>query len=197
MSRYVVVCLAAALAGLTLTTSVSLLGAWSPVADAFAHLRMHMAAAALLIAAAAVLLDPRVALAGVLLALVNVGSSLAYDRAPQAVGSGGPGLKVMTVNVLYTVDNDDQIVAQIEAERPDVVLFQELTRKRRRLLERLEQTYPWQVSCGGSRARPLAGPWPCDVAIVSRLRWEASAAEPVGSAFTKFAWARFNSSATS
>jgi endonuclease/exonuclease/phosphatase (EEP) superfamily protein YafD len=184
------ICVLISLTGLGLATAASLLGPWSVLADAFSHFRMHMAAGSLLLAGIAVALagksvDPRLFGAALLIALINAGLSLAYDWAPRVASAGGPTFKVLTINVLHRVNNDDEILAQIAVEQPDVVLFQELNRARRSLLQRLQASYPHQISC--------AGTWTCDVAIVSRHPWEAAKAEPVSyqGHSAKLAWARF------
>ena len=125
----------------------------------------------------------QLATVAVIICMVNLGLAFTYDRSPHVASSGGTPLKVMTVNVLHRVDNDDQIVAQIRAENPDVVFFQELIGARQGLLKRLEALYPWQISCTGA--------WRCDVAIISRHRWLTAQARPVGESMTKLAWARF------
>jgi endonuclease/exonuclease/phosphatase (EEP) superfamily protein YafD len=171
------------LAGLAIATAAGLLGPWSIVADAFSHFRFHIALLALLLTAAALHIDWRLAAVGAFIAAANVALALTYAQAPRAVSAGGTAFKVMTINVLYRADNDARIIAQIEAENPDLVFFQELTKDRLDLLGSLKGRYPWQITC--------AGAWRCDVAIVSRHRWETAQAQPVGAAQTKMAWARF------
>jgi endonuclease/exonuclease/phosphatase (EEP) superfamily protein YafD len=179
----ILICLTLAVFGLGAMTAAGLLGPWSIVADAFSHFRVHLAIVALLLAACALRVNWQLSAIATAIALVNFGLAFSYDRSPSVASIGGKALKVMTVNVLYRVDNDEQILAQIAAEAPDIVFFQELTRARQGLLTRLQALYPWQVSC--------AGTWRCDVAIVSRHRWEEAQARPVGATMTKLAWARF------
>lgn len=183
MWRWLSRCLAVALCAAAGATAIGLLGAWSVIADAFTHLRLHLALAALVLAALMLPLNRRWSAFGLAVALVNIGFVLTFSQAPRAQPGHGPSLKVMTVNVLYPVENDAQIIAQIAAEQPDVVLIQELTRARAGLLEKLRATYPWQVDCSQG--------WRCDVAIVSRHPWDAAEADPVGPTGTKLAWARF------
>jgi endonuclease/exonuclease/phosphatase (EEP) superfamily protein YafD len=183
LSRLILICLTLAVLGLGAMTAAGLFGPWSVAADAFSHFRIHLAIVALLLAACALSLNWQVSAIAAVIALVNFGLAFNYDRSPRVRSADGTALKVMTINVLYRVDNDEQILAQIAVENPDVVFFQELTRARAGLLDRLQALYPWQISC--------AGDWKCDVAIVSRHRWESAQAQPVGATRTKMAWARF------
>lgn len=171
------------LAAAALATFVGLLGDWSIVADGFSHFRVQLALMALPLGVAALFFDRRLTLAAAVIAAANIALASTYARTPVVAAAGGTTLKVMTINVLHGVDNDPQIVAQIAAQNPDVILLQELKQSRLSLLQHLMRDYPWQVSC--------AGAWACDVAIVSRRRWETAQAQPVGSAGAKMAWARF------
>lgn len=183
--RVFLVCLVLAILGLAIVTVAGMFGPWSVAADALTNFRVHLAILALFLAACALGANGQLAAMATVVAVVNLGLAFSYDRSPRVSPTGGKTLKVMTVNVLYRVENDDQILAQIAAEDPDVVFFQELTRARQGLLTRLQTHYPWQISC--------AGAWRCDVAIVSRHRWDTAQARPVGAAGTKMAWARFGS----
>lgn len=183
MQRWIFNVSTLAILGLAACTITGLFGAWSVVADAFTHFRVHLAVLALLLAGCTLRVHRRLVAAAAVVAMINLGLAVTYDRSPLVVSAGGTVLKVMTVNVLFHVDNDDQIVAQIAVEAPDVVFLQELTWARQGLLKRLEALYPWQISCKGA--------WRCDVAIVSRHRWDAAQAAPVGETGTKMAWARF------
>ena len=183
LSRMILICLTLAVFGLGAMTAAGLLGPWSTVADAFMHFRIHLAIVALLLAACALPVIWQLSAFSAIIALVNLGLAFSYDQSPRVAPAGGAALKVMTINVLYRVDNDEQILAQIAKESPDIVFFQELTRARQGLLTRLQALYPWQISC--------AGAWRCDVAIVSRHRWTQAQAQPVGATMTKLAWARF------
>ena len=193
MSRIISFGLALGMIGVSIATVASLLGPWSALADAFSHIRMHAATVSLVIAAASLAVSWRMTAAAVLLAAINVGGTLTYEKAPRSASGGGGSLKVMTLNVLYRADNDAGILAQIAQEEPDVVFLQELTAARAGLLRQLLATHPWQISCAGDGPEAAPGGWPCDVAIVSRHPWQAAEARPVGTASTKVAWARFGS----
>jgi endonuclease/exonuclease/phosphatase (EEP) superfamily protein YafD len=131
---------------------------------------------------------------GLAIAVGNVAAALPIEQAraatkPSTMAGGALRLKVLTVNVLFRVRNDEQILAQIATEQPDVVLFQELTPARASLLRRLQADYPWQAHCADAVARDVR--WACDVAIVSRHPWETASAQSLGHDGAKMAAARF------
>lgn len=194
MSRTIFFLASVALTALGVATVAAFLGPWSQFADAFSHFRLHMSAFALLSAALAIASGGlararKAAVIGLLIAIINTMTSLGVSEVAEAAPAGGTPLKVMTINVLYRAANDEQIVAHITAEQPDVVLLQELTQARAGLLDRLHAAYPWQVHCGS--AAPTGEQWSCDVAIVSRVPWESARADAIGDEGAKLATARF------
>ena len=194
MSRFFYALAWTGLIALGVATAAGLLGSWSSLADAFSHFRLHVAAfalslATLAVASAGMTRGRNLAVIGILVAIVNTTASLGLNEVAEAAPSGGTPLKVMTINILYSAANDDRIAAHVAAEKPDVLLLQELTRDRVGLLDRLRTAYPWQIHCGSTDTG--RGRWMCDVAIVSRVPWESARADALGGAGAKLATARF------
>jgi endonuclease/exonuclease/phosphatase family metal-dependent hydrolase len=78
-------------------------------------------------------------------------------------GSGqGRSIVVMTANLAAGLAPDDQVIASITRERPDVVAFQELTRSQaERLRERLDEAYPYaEFIADGNEGRGLLSTFP-------------------------------------
>jgi endonuclease/exonuclease/phosphatase (EEP) superfamily protein YafD len=150
--------------------------------DAFAAFRMHFALAASGIALAGFWMSRTAALAGLVLAFLNL---LSGDHAvsPVVAPQDGAGLRVMTFNTLYSVENGERILAEIEKRQPDIIFLQEQVVEKQWVFARLKTRYPFQVYCKRIGE--------CDTAILSRYPWIGAEAKRIGRDGASFAVARF------
>jgi endonuclease/exonuclease/phosphatase (EEP) superfamily protein YafD len=84
----------------------------------------------------------------------------AASVAPLATGAER-ALKVLSFNTWDEVRNEGEIVRLLEQERPDIAILVETPRYKRRILETLRKTLPYQASC-------IEQHW-CNIAILSRF----------------------------
>lgn len=87
-------------------------------------------------------------------------------RLPSWPGQAGPGgpLKVMTFNMFWYQTRTEQVAEYILAERPDIVLLQEVRDTHGEILNRLlREVYPHRLMCMGRDG--------CDGAILSMRPW--------------------------
>lgn len=161
--------------GATMLVVLGLLGGHSYRLDAFAAFRWH--ASALTVLALLGALWPRRALLLTLLApFVILGFPIvAAHYAPSTVANAAPSpvvaketrtsLRVMTFNTWDQVRNIDEVHELLRRTTPDVVVLVEVSPPKRALLEVLKPLYPYQVEC--------AERWPCSMALISRIPFEA------------------------
>ncbi len=182
MAGLVRTCVVLGLSAIAAFTLVASLGEPVGLTDTFATFRMHFALMASGIALVGFWMGRVTAVAGLVLALLNV---IAGDHSVSQVGAslGGQKLRVMTFNTLYSVDNGARILAAIEADRPDIVFLQEQVVEKQWIYERLKSAYPHQIYC------KRVGE--CDTAILSRHPWVHAEAKRVGRDNASFAFARF------
>ena len=162
-------------AGSGLLAGLGLLGGYAMRLDAFAAFRWH--ATALLVFAVLAAVWPRRALPLALAAPpvifgVPIIASLQTSMlsAMAARPTGGPAsppssLRIMTFNTWDQVRNIDEIHALLRETKPDVAVLVEVSPPKRALLEVLKPLYPYQVEC--------AKRWPCSMALISRIPFEA------------------------
>ena len=74
-------------------------------------------------------------------------------------------LRVMTFNTWDQIRNIDEVHDLLRRTTPDVVVLVEVSPPKRALLEVLKSLYPYQVEC--------AERWPCSMALISRIPFEA------------------------
>ncbi|MEM6852581.1 MAG: endonuclease/exonuclease/phosphatase family protein [Pseudomonadota bacterium] len=190
MARYLeALALLVAAAGLLSAILAFAGGLWTGF-DILEHLRLHMAAAALLFAAGAAALGVRWAAGGAALAVtINVAAvcstppaALYADAMPSTHGlhTGGaatiteaaapqgapPTLRIMSFNILKSTDNAARAAALIAAERPDIVALQEFQHRDHALLDLLAKSHPHRTYCSKREA--------CGVALFSARPWRAS-----------------------
>ena len=162
-------------AGAGLLAGLGLLGGYAMRLDAFAAFRWH--ASALAVLALLAVFWPRRAFMLVLLAPVIVlGLPIfASHYTPPAPAIAAPtpadaknartSLRVMTFNTWDQIRNIDEVHALLRRTIPDVVVLVEVSPPKRALLEVLRPLYPYQVEC--------AQRWPCSMALLSRIPFEA------------------------
>ena len=175
-------CIVLGLSAIAAFTLFASLGEPVGLTDAFATFRLHFAAAASGIALAGFWMGRATAVAGLLLALLNMlGGHHAVS--PVVPPRDGLGLKVMTFNTLYSVDNGERVLAEIDRHAPDIVFLQEQVVEKQWIYDRLKDRYPFQVYC------KRVGE--CDTAILSRHAWISAEAKRIGRDGASFAVARF------
>lgn len=148
-------------------TILAAAAAWLWLGDLVVHFRAQYVAAAL-VAAALLLLNRqhRLAAAAVVVALVNAYGLFTAIRAPsampqgafvaraagtQAVPVGRPvNLRAAAVNVFFANDNYAAVIDWVQAERPDVVVFAEVTPDWLLALEALSAEYPQRLTSRSS-----------------------------------------------
>jgi len=114
----------------------------------------HMAVGAVVLAAACVLVKRRraavLALPAVLLGFGRPAANLVPES---EAGGEGTRITVMTANILYRHPDPARIVEQIEANRPDIVFFQEYDARAHAILEPLlAGAYPYRVHAAHEHA---------------------------------------------
>lgn len=171
--------LSTAAAALVLLVS-GLMGATFARADALAAFRWH--AAALLVFSLAATLWPRRALliglaAPVVILGVPIASALRGAPAPAPAFASLAGqeprearrsLKLVTFNTWDEARNTDAIRDLLVKSDADVAVLVEVGPPKRAILEVLKPLYPYQVHC--------AAFWPCSMALVSKVPFEAHGA---------------------
>lgn len=182
MAGLVRTCIVLGLSAIAAFTLMASLGEPVGLTDAFATFRLHFALAASGIALVGFWMSRVTAVAGLVLAFLNV---LAGDHAvsPVVAPQSGPTLRVMTFNTLYSVENGDRVIAEIALHQPDIVFLQEQVVEKQWIFERLKDRYPFQVYC-----RRVGE---CDTAILSRHAWISAEAKRIGRDGASFAVARF------
>ena len=162
-------------AGAGLLAGLGFLGGYAMRLDAFAAFRWHASALAIVALLAAVW--PRRALLFALAAPVIILGLpiIAAHNAPLAPAIAAPSpadaqntrtsLRVMTFNTWDQIRNIDEVHALLRRTIPDVVVLVEVSPPKRALLEVLRPLYPYQVEC--------AERWPCSMALLSRIPFEA------------------------
>ncbi|WP_350334516.1 endonuclease/exonuclease/phosphatase family protein [Coralliovum pocilloporae] len=102
--------------------------------------------------------------------LPHLASHWLQASTPIATSEAGSPLKVISFNLWAGNYKQDQVVAFVREENPDVILFQEFAALNRRLLKAFRTDYPYQVHCA-HRAH-------CKVGILSRYRLTDEAIQP-------------------
>jgi endonuclease/exonuclease/phosphatase (EEP) superfamily protein YafD len=151
------------------------LGAQVPRLDALAAFRWH-AVALFGLAMAAVAWPSRAAAIACLSPFVILGVPVAMALRPASapaivaspVTDARKSLRIITFNTWDHVRNIDEAHAMLRAVDADVVVLVEISPPKRALLEVLKPLYPHQVHC--------AAFWPCSMALLSKLPFEAHGA---------------------
>lgn len=162
--------------------------------DAFAAFRWHAAALSILAAAAALwptrapalaVCAPIVILGGPILAahwsFADTAASSALASAREQAPAGG-SFRLMSFNTWDEIDNIDAVHALLQRTMPDVAVLVEVSPPKRALLEALKPLYPYQVEC--------AERWPCSMALVSRIPFEAQGTVMPNASRPSAVWAR-------
>lgn len=159
---------AAGLAAVAALTALSFCGPWYYPADFVSHFRLHLAAAALILAVSLLLSGRRRAafLAAGLVA-ANLLAVAPERTVPIAQAQPGDlGLTVVTFN-LWEFNRDLEDAARMLAETgADIIALQEVDVPTDDVLAALRKEFPWQVECGATLR--------CDVALLARLPWRAT-----------------------
>ena len=139
-----------------------------PLLDGLNHFQAVWFAAGLGVLALALASDNRACIvrAGWLAALHAFLFLAPVLRLPAWPGGAGTGttLKIMTFNAFWYRQGADQIAEFLVAEKPDIVVLQELRSNHAdRLNELLRDTYPHRLMCGDRQG--------CDGTIFSRRPW--------------------------
>jgi endonuclease/exonuclease/phosphatase (EEP) superfamily protein YafD len=140
----VLMLLYASVAALAASTILAELGESWWIADLFAHFRYHYALGAVLLAAVALALGRRGAgIAAVCLIVPQLWAVAAPPRTPVAEKvAAESGLRVMSVNVLWSNPRAGDVAATIEREAPDIVSLQEITPAWHAMIDRLRARFP-------------------------------------------------------
>ncbi len=174
------------LTGLLLTTILSWLGLFHERLDILSHFRLHFVVVGIVIALLSlVLFWWRLSFIAILLTGFNYWSSIGFPHTHPILAKPATTqmLKIMSLNTLYLTENDEQVIAFIEREDPDIILMQEVPPWKINILEHLHKQYPWQEHC--------ATPTQCEVALLSRHPWEYSKSGIYGKEGGAMAFARF------
>ena len=165
---------------------------WTPL-DAFSHLRVHLVGGMLGFGLAslsmATLQRVRIAFAIVFFSAIatvlyaGLWPSISQGRQIDLpLGQYEKELKLVSYNVWASNPTPEKIVEYLMSEDADVVVLVEFTREYRKLLDVVQQKYPYQHDCNSEEF--------CHIAILSRVPFEA-----IGSraswAGPRMAWARF------
>lgn len=157
--------LAAAL-GLVAVTLFSFLGTATWLGELTTHFRPHLAAAALVVIALAMVLRARLAaLAGAACLLANVAPLVPYLGGTAVAAHQGSVFRVLTVNLHTDGADYESVAALIERERPDLVALTEIGPRTAPLVERVRDLLP--TTLGGERRGAF------EVLLLTRWRPEA------------------------
>ena len=170
------------------------MGAHAPHLDALAAFRWHAGALFGLALAAAAWPNRALAIACVaplVILGVPLGLALRPASAPSVAAHPAPDrtgarktLRMVTFNTWDHVRNIDEVHAMLRAADADVVVLVEVSPPKRALLEVLKPLYPYQVHC--------AAFWPCSMALVSRLPFEAHGAVLPSMTMPAAVWGRIS-----
>jgi endonuclease/exonuclease/phosphatase (EEP) superfamily protein YafD len=162
--------------GAALLVVLGLLGGHAYRLDAFAAFRWHASASAVLAVLVALwprralllaILAPFIVLGLPILAAHSVSSTGTANATSSPAGAKETrtSLRVMTFNTWDQTRNIDEVHELLRRTAPDVVVLVEVSPPKRALLEVLKPLYPYQVQC--------AERWPCSMALISRIPFEA------------------------
>lgn len=145
--------------------SVLLLGFMQDVSyqfDLFSHFRVHVCVILIFVGLFLIAFDAwwraLVCILVAILGLISVAVPL-YSRAAP-IRDGTADLRLLSFNILNINENSDEIVAMLEAERPDVVFILEAPALYPHL-DRLARTFPYRSGCTTTRL--------CDLLVLSRV----------------------------
>lgn len=100
----------------------------------------------------------------------------------------GQAFSVLALNTWHQHGNPQRLEAYLATAPADVVVLSEFGPDKRALLGRLRQVYPFQVDC--------AAEWPCSLAMLSRLPFEAAGTARIADDMPAFVWARLGGQLT-
>lgn len=122
--------------------------------DAFAHLRLHLAAALVVLAPILLVLRLRIEAAfalllGVAAIFQTVGQTIGPDTGPPpaSAGAGEPVYRLLHMNLRFDNPTPEAALSLIGATRPDVVTLAEVSDMWRTRLASLEAAYPYRLIC--------------------------------------------------
>jgi endonuclease/exonuclease/phosphatase (EEP) superfamily protein YafD len=96
----------------------------------------------------------------------------------------GQALTVLALNAWHQHGDPERLERYLAAATADVVVLSEFGPNKQPLLATLKRIYPFQVDC--------ADEWPCSLALLSRLPFEAAGAIRNAADMPAFVWARLN-----
>lgn len=136
-----------ALAALVVTV-LSFLGGLHWFLELFTHFRLQLAAAAIVMSVVALIFRmPRAGILFALLSIVNLSFILPYVvPAFEAAQEKPDGIRVMVFNLSARNGDYDAFARMVDSLRPDVIGLVEVQNRWSAPLERLEATYPHQIS---------------------------------------------------
>ncbi len=179
-------------AGAGVLVGLGFLGGYAIKLDAFAAFRWHASALLFLAFLMVVwpsrglwisLLAPPIILGLPIAASRYVPTAFAHAaRTPSDGQEMRTSLRVMTFNTWDQVSNIDEVHELLRRTTPDVVILVEVSPPKRALLDVLKPLYPFQVEC--------AERWPCSMALISRIPFEAQGTFMPNAERPSAVWAR-------
>lgn len=159
-----------------------LLAPLSPLADSVGHFRLHLAA--LLMASSLAILYFRHWKRGSILLSLSLIALLTIDFTSGQIASPDKGtnqteISLLQLNIKYSNKSFNKITDLIKKHNTDILVFQEVSRKNRQIIESLSEQYPYKVQCPFASTGavavlsrlPLAGAYGRGCAIRMGLGW--------------------------
>jgi len=163
---------------------LSYLGFLTERADALSHFRLHYSVVMLVFIPLFIAFNlKKQVYVAVAILTFNTAAAFNYPAKPVEDISGTKAVKLMTLNLLRSAMNEENVLMLVAREKPDIILLQEVHRYKARLLTRLKKIYPWQQHCAFQSS--------CGVAILSRYPWQQSNSGIKGREKLAIASARF------
>lgn len=156
--QFIVVAALAAMLALALMLLAGYFGTHSSFLDAFSHFRVHLAAAAALLALALLATRFRLTAAVVLVFAVAclatlpasvLGLAAPVQAGPAAAADNQPTYRLLQMNLRFNNPSPEKVLSLIGSTQPDVITFEETSRMWEDKLSLIAHAYPYRVSCGG------------------------------------------------
>ncbi len=174
-----------ALVGIAGLTALSYLGAYVYPFDLISHFRPFLAIGAFALALILLLLRRRrTAVLAAFVCAAGLAGVIPSGTAPVATAApSARTLSVVTLNLWGRNRRLPDVVRYLEETDADVIVLQEYGRQATSVLKQLKGRYPWQLNCVRKTR--------CDIAILSKRKWQASGS--LGSAPDRapLAWVTF------